>query len=57
MGGIEAIFKKHNDWVDIVQTFGCNKETAEDLVQEMYLKIVIFNLSNLIKNILKKVMF
>jgi len=39
MGGIEAIFKKHNDWVDIVQTFGCNKETAEDLVQEMYVKI------------------
>jgi len=39
MGGIEAIFKKHNDWVDIVQTFGCNKETAEDLVQEMYIKI------------------
>jgi DNA-directed RNA polymerase specialized sigma24 family protein len=39
MGGIEAIFKKHDDWVDIVQTFGCNKETAEDLVQEMYIKI------------------
>lgn len=41
MGGIEAIFKKHNDWVDIVQTFGCNKETAEDLVQEMYIKVQI----------------
>jgi len=41
MGRIEAIFKKHNDWVDIVQTFGCNKETAEDLVQEMYIKIQI----------------
>jgi len=41
MGGIEVIFKKHNDWVDIVQTFGCNKETAEDLVQEMYIKVQI----------------
>ena len=39
MGRVEDIFKKHNDWVDIVQTFGCNKETAEDLVQEMYIKI------------------
>ena len=39
MGRVEDIFKKHNDWVDIVQTFGCNKETAEDLVQEMYVKI------------------
>jgi len=39
MGRIEDIFKKHDDWVDIVCTFGCNKETAEDLVQEMYIKI------------------
>lgn len=39
MGELENIFKKHKDWVDIVQTFGCNRETAEDLVQEMYIKI------------------
>ena len=39
MGELENIFKKHKDWVDIVQTFGCNIETAEDLVQEMYIKI------------------
>ena len=39
MGELEHIFKKHKDWVDIVQTFGCNRETAEDLVQEMYIKI------------------
>jgi len=39
MGELDNIFKKHKDWVDIVQTFGCNRETAEDLVQEMYIKI------------------
>jgi DNA-directed RNA polymerase specialized sigma24 family protein len=33
------IAKKHTTWVDIVKSFGCTKETAEDLVQEMYIKI------------------
>ena len=33
------IFKKHKTWVDIVMTFGCNKRTAEDITQEMYIKI------------------
>lgn len=33
------IAKKHKNWVEIVQSFGCNKETAEDIVQEMYIKI------------------
>lgn len=33
------IAKKHKTWVDIVKSFGCSKETAEDLVQEMYIKI------------------
>jgi len=36
---IEDIYKKHNVWVDIVCSFGCNKSTAEDLVSEMYIKI------------------
>lgn len=36
---LSDIFKKHNIWIDIVCTFGCNKETAEDIVQEMYIKI------------------
>jgi RNA polymerase sigma factor (sigma-70 family) len=35
---IEA-YKKHKQWCEIVESFGCNKETAEDLVQEMYLKL------------------
>ena len=36
---LSEIFKKHKVWVDIVCTFGCNKETAEDIVQEMYINI------------------
>ena len=33
------IAQKHDKWIDIVLSFGCNKITAEDLVQEMYYKI------------------
>ena len=36
---LSDIFKKHIIWVDIVCSFGCNKETSEDIVQEMYIKI------------------
>jgi len=32
---------KHQQWVDIVLSFGCNQEQAEDIVQEMYLKIML----------------
>tara|TARA_R110000823_G_scaffold247239_1_gene371070 strand:+ start:261 stop:740 length:480 start_codon:yes stop_codon:yes gene_type:complete len=30
---------KNKDWIKICQSFGCNKRTAEDLVQEMYIRI------------------
>ena len=33
------MYKKHNQCVEIVGSFGCNKQTAEDLVMEMYIKI------------------
>jgi DNA-directed RNA polymerase specialized sigma24 family protein len=33
------IAKKHKNWIDIVQSFGCSKETSEDIVQEMYIKM------------------
>ena len=33
------IAKKHDTWVEIVQTFGCTKRIAEDITQEMYIKI------------------
>ena len=36
---LEKIYLKHNIWIDIVKSFGCNEETAEDLTQEMYIKL------------------
>jgi DNA-directed RNA polymerase specialized sigma24 family protein len=36
---LSEIFKKHKIWIKIVISFGCNKDTAEDIVQEMYIKI------------------
>ena len=36
---LSKIFKKHRIWIEIVSSFGCNKDTAEDIVQEMYIKI------------------
>ena len=31
--------KKHKTWINIVLSFGCSKTIAEDIVQEMYIKI------------------
>lgn len=36
---LEKAFKKHKDWIRIVVSFGCNETTAEDIVQEAYIKI------------------
>ena len=36
---LELAFKRHKNWIDIVISFGCNRDTAEDLVMEMYIKI------------------
>jgi DNA-directed RNA polymerase specialized sigma24 family protein len=36
---LKQIANRHNDWVNIVRSFGCNNETAEDIVQEMYIKV------------------
>lgn len=33
------IAEKHKNWIEIVISFGCQKETSEDIVQEMYIKI------------------
>ena len=33
------IAKKQKTWIEIVISFGCTKETAEDIVQEMYIKV------------------
>lgn len=34
-----SLYKKHQEWIAMVQRFGCNRDTAEDLVMEMYIKI------------------
>ena len=39
MDGLELAFKKHHQWLGIVQSFGCNLWTAEDIVGEMYIKL------------------
>ena len=39
MNTLELLAEKHKTWVEITQTFGLDKMTAEDLVQDMYLKI------------------
>jgi|TARA_R110000787_G_scaffold40596_10_gene100762 DNA-directed RNA polymerase specialized sigma24 family protein len=36
---LNDIFQKHKIWIDIVCSFGCNPDIAEDIVQEMYIKI------------------
>ncbi len=36
---LEKIAEKHDDWHRIVLSFGCKKSIAEDIVQEMYLKV------------------
>lgn len=36
---LKKIARKHKDWVGIVISFGCSPVVAEDIVQEMYLKI------------------
>ena len=33
------IAQKHKTWIEIVTSFNCPKETSEDIVQEMYIKI------------------
>ena len=38
---IEQLYDKHKTWIRIVKSFGCNDAIAEDLVQEMYVKIII----------------
>lgn len=39
---MEKLFLKHKDWIKLVKSFGCRDEIAEDIVQEMYLKIGLY---------------
>jgi DNA-directed RNA polymerase specialized sigma24 family protein len=36
---MKMVAAKHNEWLNIVLSFGCKPEIAEDIVQEMYIKI------------------
>ena len=36
---MKMVAAKHNEWLSIVLSFGCKPEIAEDIVQEMYIKI------------------
>ena len=36
---MQLLAKKHSDWVQVVSSFGCDKQLAEDITQEMYIKI------------------
>lgn len=36
---LELLAKKHLDWIKMVQSFGCPPYLAEDIVQEMYLRL------------------
>lgn len=38
MTTLQKIAEKHNDWLRIVKSFGCDGDKCEDIVQEMYLK-------------------
>jgi len=38
---ILLLAKKHKTWINIVLSFGCSKTIAEDIVQEMYIKILL----------------
>jgi len=38
---VELAYEKHNQWVEIVETFGgLNREECEDLVQTMYILLI-----------------
>ena len=39
MDGLKLAFKKHKQWLEIVQSFGCYEWTAVDIVGEMYIKL------------------
>ena len=40
---VEIAADKHKQWIEIVKSFGCNKTTAEDIVQTMYLKLIVYS--------------
>lgn len=39
MNTLESLSSQHQLWLSYTISFGCNKDTAEDIVMEMYLKV------------------
>lgn len=39
---IEKIYARHKEWLYIVTKYGCNRDTAEDIVQDMYVRIILY---------------
>ena len=37
----DILTSKHNKWISYCRSWGCNPDTSEDLVQEMYLKLLV----------------
>jgi len=37
---IKETAKKHQTWINIVNSFGCPREISEDIVQEMYIYLI-----------------
>jgi len=42
MSKLELLAKRHQDWMNMAISFGLSKEDAEDLVQDMYIKMYKF---------------
>ena len=43
---LELLAKKHNDWINVCKSFGASKEVAEDVVQDMYIKLHYWSQKN-----------
>ena len=48
---LEQLYKRHTDWIRMVLKLGCNKSYAEDIVQDMYIKIHEQNKKTIIQSI------
>ena len=36
---LSKVFEKHKNWLEIVESFNVNKDTAADIVSEMYINV------------------
>ena len=43
---LDVLSEKHSTWLKYIVSFGCEKESAEDYVQEMYIKIYNYSKKN-----------